>query len=230
MPIIQTIGISKVFNIGASNEFTALTNISLTIEAGECVLLSGPSGSGKSTLLSILACLAKPTEGAYFCMGEQVSRWSEKFLTRFRRQHIGMIFQQFHLIRGLNVRANIAIPLVPQGLSHSRLKAAVEQAAEQTGIAHKLDIPVEKLSGGEQQRVAIARAIVAQPAILFADEPTAHLDSHNAKTILDLFANFQKNGKTIIIASHDPLVQQHFFISKRLIIRDGMLAEYSFKI
>lgn len=225
MPVIQTIGIGKIFNRGESNEFRALSDVSLTVESGECVLLSGPSGSGKSTLLSILACLAKPTEGAYYCMGEQVSRWSEKFLTRFRRRHIGMIFQHFHLIRGLTVRANIAVPLVPQGLSHHALKQAVEKAAESAGIAHKLDFPVEKLSGGEQQRTAIARALVTRPAIILADEPTAHLDSRNAAAILDLFVEFQKIGKTIIIASHDPLVQQHSLINRRFVIHDGKLSK-----
>ncbi|WP_448518824.1 ABC transporter ATP-binding protein [Rhodoflexus sp.] len=223
MPVIQTVGISKVFNSGATNEVKALTDISLTIEAGECVLLSGPSGSGKSTLLSILACLAKPTEGAYYCLDKQVSRWSEKFLTRFRRRHIGMIFQQFHLIRGLTVRANIAVPLVPRGIEHGRLKQAVEKAAENAGIAHKLDFPIEKLSGGEQQRTAIARALVADPSILFADEPTAHLDSRTAAAVLDVLQALKTAGKTIIITSHDPLVQQHPIIDNKLLLKDGKL-------
>jgi putative ABC transport system ATP-binding protein len=223
MPVIETIGISKVFNSGESNEVKALTDISLTIEAGECVLLSGPSGSGKSTLLSILACLAKPTEGAYYCLGEQVSRWPEKFLTRFRRQHIGMVFQQFHLIRGLTVRANIAVPLIPYGLSHNSLKKAVEKAAESAGIIHKIESPIEKLSGGEQQRVAIARALAANPTIVFADEPTAHLDSHTAAAILDVFTSLKKGGKTIIVTSHDPLVQQHSIIDNKLTLKDGRL-------
>jgi putative ABC transport system ATP-binding protein len=225
MPVIETIGISKVFNGGESNEVKALSDISLTIEAGECVLLSGPSGSGKSTLLSILACLAKPTEGAYYCLGEQVSRWSEKFLTRFRRQHIGMVFQQFHLIRGLTVRANIAVPLIPYGLSHSNLKKSVEQAAENAGIAHKMEAPIEKLSGGEQQRVAIARALAANPTIIFADEPTAHLDSHTATAVLDVFTSLKASSKTIIITSHDLLVQQHPIVNKRLFIKDGRLTD-----
>jgi putative ABC transport system ATP-binding protein len=220
---MQTIGISKVFNGGESNEVRALTNISLTIEAGECVLLSGPSGSGKSTLISVLACLAKPTEGAYYCLGEQVSRWSEKFLTRFRRQHIGIVFQQFHLIRGLTVRANIAVPLIPCGLSHNKLKVAVESAAAHAGITHKLETLVEKLSGGEQQRVAIARALAANPTVIFADEPTAHLDSLTASAILETFAALKKQGKTIIITSHDPLVQQHAIIDRRFTLKDGAL-------
>jgi putative ABC transport system ATP-binding protein len=136
-----------------------------------------------------------------------------------------MVFQQFHLIRGLTVRANIAVPLIPYGLSHSNLKKSVEQAAENAGIAHKMEAPIEKLSGGEQQRVAIARALAANPTIIFADEPTAHLDSHTATAVLDVFTSLKASGKTIIITSHDLLVQQHPIVNKRLFIKDGRLTD-----
>ncbi|MCS6967542.1 MAG: ABC transporter ATP-binding protein [Cytophagales bacterium] len=225
MPIIQAVNISKIFNLGQHNQVRALKNVNLSIESGQCVLLSGPSGSGKSTLLSILACLSKPTEGAYFCMGEQVSRWSEKFLTQFRRQHIGIIFQHFHLISGLTARANVAIPLVPRNFSHYALKQAIEVAADAAGIIHKIDEPVEKLSGGEQQRVAIARALVSNPELLFADEPTAHLDSHTALNILNTLQKLKNQGKTIVITSHDPLVQQHPMIDRHLRLQDGTLTD-----
>jgi putative ABC transport system ATP-binding protein len=156
-------------------------------------------------------------------MGEKVSRWSEKFLTLFRRKHIGIVFQQFHLITGLSVFDNIVVSLLPLGLSRTQKIELVEKAAELAEISHKLTFKVDVLSGGEMQRVAIARALVANPTLIFADEPTAQLDSETAKLILDVFSNLKKEGKTIVVTSHDSLVKQSPIFDKIISMKDGKL-------
>ncbi len=221
--LLQTENLTKTFNAGKPNEVKALQAINLRVASNECVLLQGASGSGKSTLLAILSCLARPSSGEYICMGEKVSRWSEKFLTKFRQRHLGVIFQQFNLIQGLSVADNIAIPLLPQQFTRKALTAAVEQAAETAQIRHRLAFKIDTLSGGEMQRVAIARALVANPPLLFADEPTAHLDSNLAKEILTVFENLKAQGKTLLITSHDLWVQQHPIFDKKITLKDGKI-------
>jgi len=223
--ILRTENLTKRFHAKKSNEVIAIQDINLEIQKGECVLLTGTSGSGKSTLLAILSCLSKPTSGKYFCLDEPVSRWSEKFLTRFRRQHIGIVFQHFNLIKGLSVARNISLPLVPQNLSFDEIKKAVHQATEQVNILHRIDFQIDELSGGELQRTAIARALVNNPTLIFADEPTAHLDSENSTRILSLFQELKKAGKTLIITTHDPRVEQHSLADRKLILQDGKLIQ-----
>ncbi len=222
-PIIYTQNLSKTFNAGKPNEVKPVQNIDLQLFTNTYTVLKGASGSGKTTLLTLLSCLAKPSAGVYECMGEPVSRWSEKFLTRFRQQHIGLVFQHFQLISGLSAYQNIAVPLIPLPDSRSEIDHKVRQIAEQVGITHRLDFQVDKLSGGEQQRVAIARALVNNPPLLFADEPTAHLDSAMSERILEIFAALKKQGKTILMTTHDPLVEQHPAIDKILVMKDGQL-------
>lgn len=217
--------LEKRFHVGQSNEVLVLKSLDLSVYPNTGVLLRGPSGSGKSTLLSILACLSKPSSGAYFCQGEAVSRWPEKFLTRFRRQHIGMIFQEFQLVPGLTAYQNIALPLIPLALSRVIIDQKVKHAAETLGIGHRLKFDVNVLSGGEKQRVAIARALVNEPSILIADEPTAHLDRENSLKILDIFAQLKESGITLIISTHDPLVENHSWVDHRLRMEDGQLME-----
>jgi len=224
-PILRTENLTKKFHAKKSNEVIAIQDISLEIPKGECVLLTGSSGSGKSTLLAILSCLSKPTSGKYFCLDEPVSRWSEKFLTRFRRQHIGIVFQHFNLVKGLSVARNVSLPLLPQNLPFKEIKKAVLQATEQVNISHRIDFQIDKLSGGELQRTAIARALVNNPTLIFADEPTAHLDSENSTRILSLFQELKKAGKTLIITTHDPRVEQHSLADRKLILQDGKLTQ-----
>jgi putative ABC transport system ATP-binding protein len=215
--------ISKVFNLGKPNEVKAVNEVSLQIAANSCVLLQGASGSGKSTLLTLLSCLARPTSGEYLCLGEKVSRWSEKFLTQFRQKNIGIIFQHFNLIQGLTVFDNIAIPLLPQPYSRKSIANAVEMAAENAQITHRLQFKVDTLSGGEMQRVAIARALAANPQIIFADEPTAHLDRNIAAEMLDVFVSLKAKGKTLVITSHDSLVQKHPIFDTIIEMQDGKI-------
>lgn len=219
--IIETQDLSKVFNKGESNEVVAVAPTTLRLEAGSCTLLQGPSGSGKTTLLTLLSCLSRPTEGEYYCLQEQVSKWSEKFLTRFRRENLGMVFQQFNLLKGFSVAQNIAMPLWPLGFSSRELEAKAQEAANKVNIGHRFSFPIDKLSGGELQRVAIARGLVATPRILFADEPTAHLDRANSESILHLFEQLKSQGTTLIITTHDPLVSGHPMVDQTITMVDG---------
>jgi len=215
--------LSKIFQQGKSNAYTALQNIDLAVAVGECVVLQGASGSGKTTLLTLLGCLAKPTSGEYICLGKKVSKWSEKFLTQFRREHIGIIFQQFQLINGFTAFENIALPLIPYQYSKKKLEQKVEEAARLANITHKLTEKIDVLSGGEQQRVAIARAVVNKPAILLADEPTSNLDRDNAQQILSLFANLKQQGTTIVLTTHDETVTRHAVVDRILMMQEGRL-------
>ena len=221
--ILSAVGLSKVFNPGAHNEVDAVVDVRLSVEAGSAILIKGPSGSGKTTLLTMLGCLAKPTTGKVICLGETVSHWSEKFLTCFRRRHIGVVFQNFNLISGLTVFENIALPLLPEGPPYLVLKERVKQLASEARIDHRLYFKVDTLSGGEMQRTAIARALVNKPKILIADEPTAHIDSKLAEEILSLFQSLKQKGLTILIASHDPLLETHPMIERVFCMRDGRL-------
>ena len=224
-PIISIKNLSKIFNKGQHNQVNAVLDVSLSVQSNQCVVIKGPSGSGKSTLLSILGGLAKPTKGEYICLDEKVSRWSEKFLTQFRREHIGIVFQNFNLINGLTVEENVAMPLLPMNLSVKDIKDKSKQTAKHLQIDHRLSFKVDTLSGGEMQRLAIARALINNPDIIIADEPTAHLDTELAKDILEIFNQLKTEGKTLIIASHDPLVESHPMIDKVFCMRDGQLGD-----
>ena len=222
-PIIKTTQLTKTFNKGKNNEVTPVQNIHLEILPQTCTVIKGASGSGKTTLLSLLGGLTKPTAGEIICKSEAISRWSEKFLTRFRRENIGIVFQNFQLVNGLSTAYNIALPLLPIIKKNKIIHQKVEEIAEQVGISHRLNFPVQSLSGGEQQRVAIARALVNSPSILIADEPTAHLDSDNSINILDILHNLKQKDLTIILSTHDVMVQNHKVTDSILFIKDGKM-------
>ncbi len=221
--IIKTRNLNKIFNKNGPNEVRAVQGATLDIRPGSASLFRGPSGSGKSTLLSMLGGLTRPSSGDLICLGENLSHWPEKFLTGFRRKHIGMIFQNFNLINNLSAYDNIATPLIPQAISIQSLRKRVERVAAIAQIEHRLHFKAATLSGGEQQRVAIARALISEPEILIADEPTAHLDSALSDEILDIFAVLKQNGKTILIATHDPVLNNHPLIDQIYCIKDGRL-------
>lgn len=221
--IIQIRNLSKIFNKDVSNEVHAVKNATLDIKQNSALLFRGPSGSGKSTLLSMLGGLTRPTSGDLICLGENLSHWPEKFLTGFRRKHIGMIFQNFNLINNLSTFDNIASPLIPQAISLQTIRERVERVATIAKIEHRLHFKTASLSGGEQQRVSIARALISEPEILIADEPTAHLDSALSDEILDIFSTLKSQGKTILIATHDPLLNKHPLIDQVYCVQDGRL-------
>lgn len=214
--------IKKVFNTGRPDEFTALGGISTDIELGKVTVLKGPSGSGKTTLLSIIGCMTRPTAGRLWIKDREVTSLPERFLTEIRRKTFGFVFQQFNLIRGVSVIENVMLPAYPS----DDLKDIKERAIEVIklfNLSDKASLKVEFLSGGEQQRVAIARALINNPDIIIADEPTAHLDTKLSSEFMEYLEMLKEKGKTIIIASHDPIVYESEIVDQVLNMRDGRL-------
>ena len=180
-----------------------LRNINLDIKNREFVSIMGPSGSGKSTLLHILGMLEEPSEGEYLFLEESVQKLSEKKRTELHRNHIGFVFQAYHLIDELTVYENIETPLLYKGMGASERKSRVADILDRFNIVAKKDLFPAQLSGGQQQLVGIARAVVAQPKVIFADEPTGNLHSEQAVQIMDLFRELnQKDGVTIVQVTH----------------------------
>jgi len=219
--MIEIKNITKIYNYGLSNEITALSDVSFKINEGELVILRGVSGSGKSTLLSIIAALQKPTFGEVIVKNERISKLPDNFASLFRRENIGFIFQKFNLIPTLSVFDNIVTPLIPKNLSDEEIEFKAVNVMNEFNIIHKKDELVRNLSGGEQQRVAIARALVNNPCIILADEPTASIDEKLSLQFLEYIKKMKNYGKTIIIATHDPMFFNLPFADKEIIIRNG---------
>jgi putative ABC transport system ATP-binding protein len=224
-PLIQIENLSKTFNRRRPDEMRALAAVSLQINQGEGVVLKGASGSGKTTLLSLLGCMARPTSGSIHLEGRNVTKLPERFLTEIRRRTFGFIFQQFNLIRHLSVLDNVLLPLYPTRMGVTEMRARAREILAQLNIGSKERVMVNKLSGGEQQRVAIARALINQPEIIIADEPTAHLDSQLSGELLAILAGLKAQGKTLVIATHDPEVYGHGLVDRIVAMRNGRIAE-----
>jgi len=215
----------KIYHRHQPDEMTALQDISLQISVGEVVALTGPSGSGKTTLLSLLGCMSRPTSGSIQLRGRNVTKLPERFLAQIRRETFGFVFQQYNLLRDLSVLENVMLPLYPSDQSLREIKKAATAVLDQFELAGMLKKKVKQLSGGEQQRVAIARALVADPEIIIADEPTAHLDSELAQDLLQILADLNSAGKTIIIATHDPSIYQSSLVQRCFDLRHGRIVE-----
>ncbi len=222
--IIEIEGLKRVYN-SPSGSVEVLKGIDLTVNKGDTVVLKGISGSGKTTLLSIIAGLERPSEGKVTVEGEAIAKLPDRHLSHFRGRHIGMIFQHYNLIEHFTVEDNVIVPLVPMGLSSDRVRQMAKVAMESANILHKADMPAGKLSGGEKQRCAIARAIVANPEIVICDEPTANLDRANAMKFLDILEKLHNMGKTIIIATHDPIFESLSFAHTIAQMSDGEIKE-----
>jgi putative ABC transport system ATP-binding protein len=223
--MIRLDNIRKVFNPGKPNEFVAIDGVNLAIEAHGATALKGPSGSGKTTLLGILACMAQPTSGEITLQDREISCLSGQSLTEIRRKTFGVIFQQFHLIKGITALENVMIPAYPLGEKFSALQKRAMDLLDLLNLAGKAYSKVEWLSGGEAQRTAIARALINNPAIIIADEPTAHLDTRLSLEFMEIMRQLKKDGKTIIIASHDPIVFESGVIDRVVEMRDGRVVE-----
>jgi putative ABC transport system ATP-binding protein len=219
--MIRTHDISKVFNTGRPNEFMALNAVSLDISLRDVTILKGPSGSGKTTLLGILGCMARPTSGRIFLAEREITSLPERFLTDIRLKTFGFIFQQFNLIKGITALDNVMVPAFPTGEKHASLKRRALETLEMFNMGHKADSKTEWLSGGEAQRVAIARALINRPTIIIADEPTAHLDTRLSHEFMDIMRTLKAEGKTIIMASHDPIVYDSELGDRIIEMRDG---------
>jgi putative ABC transport system ATP-binding protein len=223
MCLIALKDITKIFNRGRPDEFTALSGVSLEIEPCRLAVFKGPSGSGKTTLLSIIGCMSKPSAGRAFVKDREVTSLPERFLTDVRRHTFGFIFQQLHLVRGVSALENVILPAYPSGTAMFMLREKGLRLLDQMGLSHRAHTNVEWLSGGEAQRVAIARALVNEPAIVIADEPTAHLDTKLSLDFMDAMERLKAGGKTILFASHDPLVYESAMVDRVLEMRDGRI-------
>ncbi len=179
----------------------ALNNVSFDIREGEWVTIMGASGSGKTTLLNLVGCLDIPTSGSLRVNGVDVTKLGKKERTRFRRENVGWVFQQFHLIPHLSALENV---MIAQYFHSIEDEDEARDALSRVGMGHRMDHLPSQLSGGEQQRVCIARALINEPKIILADEPTGNLDEENEKHILDIFRNLHKEGRTLLIVTHNP--------------------------
>lgn len=218
--MLKTVNLTKIFRTDEV-ETTALHNVSFQIQTGEFVAIMGPSGCGKSTLLNILGLLDNPTGGDYFFLGQEVSKFTEKMRANLRKRNIGFVFQNFNLIDELNVYENVELPLIYLGMSSSERKKRVEATLEQMQIMHRRKHFPLQLSGGQQQRVAVARAVVANPHLILADEPTGNLDSAHGEEVMNLLAQLNQNGTTIIMVTHS---QHDAEFSQRIVrLFDGQI-------
>lgn len=200
--MIELKEIGKVFRT-SEIETIALENVNIHIEKGEFVAIMGPSGCGKSTLLNIIGLLDKPTTGTVTIAGTSGKGMKDSDMAAFRNSTIGFVFQQFHLIQSLNVIDNVEIPLLYAGMSAQQRHARAKEVLEQVGMTHRMHHLPSQLSGGQCQRVAIARAIACNPDVILADEPTGNLDSKMSAEIMQILLNLNKEGRTIVMVTHN---------------------------
>lgn len=221
--VLQLQNIVKIYRPAAGVEVQALRGVSLDIRHGEYVAIVGPSGSGKSTLMNIIGCLDHPTSGTYILDGADVSTLADDELSDIRGQRIGFVFQSFNLIATQTILENLETPLFYQGVPPLRRRELAQRLLDKVGLGDRHHHLPHELSGGQQQRVAIARALVNDPAILLADEPTGNLDSKTGVLILNMLDELNRQGRTVIIVTHDSHVALH---CPRIIeIRDGLIRE-----
>lgn len=222
MELLEVQHIKKVYRtrLGAQ-AFTALHDIDFSVSPGEFVAIMGPSGSGKTTLLNLLASLDKPTGGEILLEGRRLSQIPERELARFRRDHLGFVFQDFNLLDTFSLRDNILLPLVLSSTPLAEMEKRLAPLAKTLGLLKLLDKYPYEVSGGEKQRAAVARAVITGPQLLLADEPTGALDSRASQNLLETFAGFHRAGQTILMVTHSAMAAS--YASRVLFIRDGSL-------
>jgi len=233
--MIELLQVNKIFNQGRHNEYSALSDISAVFPTGRVTVLKGPSGSGKTTLLALAGCMGRPTSGRIWLKGmrlpaglgdgneAELSSLPERFLAEIRRSLFGFIFQQFNLVKGISALENVLLPAYPVAADMAALRQRGKELLASFGMERQAGSRIEWLSGGELQRVAIARAMINDPAVIIADEPTAHLDTKLSREFMETVARFREQGRTVIIASHDPVVFTSSCIDTVIEMRDGLL-------
>ncbi len=223
--LIELIEVSKIYNRG-ENEVRAINNVSLEINKGDFIAIVGSSGSGKSTMMNILGCLDVPDEGKYLLDGKDVSTLDENELSSIRNKKIGFIFQGFNLITSLTALENVELPLIYRGKGKKEREEMAISMLKRVGLENRLSHKPSEMSGGQQQRVAIARALATSPPIILADEPTGNLDSKSGEEVIKILKELHKEGKTIILITHDDDIAN---IAERVVrFSDGIIIENYF--
>ncbi|WP_037936092.1 ABC transporter ATP-binding protein [Streptosporangium roseum] len=218
-PVVELAGVTKEYPGGVA----ALRGVDLTVERGELLAIVGPSGSGKSTLLHIVGTLDLPTAGSVRIAGYDAAALSDRKLSALRAQHIGFVFQAFHLVPGMSAQDNVAEGLLYSGLPRAERRRRAGDALERVGLGDRLKHRPHELSGGQKQRVAIARAVVGEPDLLLADEPTGALDSASGEAVMELLHELNKEGATIAVITHDTEIAA--MLPRQVRIRDGLVVE-----
>lgn len=220
--LIEIQDMCKIYNPG-ENEVRALDHVNLTIDQNEFVAIIGQSGSGKSTLMNMLGCLDVPTSGTYILNGQDVSGLTDDQLSDIRNREIGFIFQGFNLIAGLTALENVELPLIYRGVAKKERDQLSRMALEKVGLKERMHHKPSEMSGGQQQRVAIARAIAQAPPVILADEPTGNLDSGSTKEIMEILKGLHKEGRTVILITHDNEIASK--AKRNIRIMDGKIVD-----
>ena len=220
--LVELEKVSKIYRLGEV-DVPALRGVDLSVQAGDFLALMGPSGSGKSTLLHILGLLDRPTTGKVLWEGQDVTRLNGAKLAELRGRRIGFVFQMFNLVHNLTALENVELPLIFLGVPARERRKRAEETLVRLGLGDRLRHRPSQLSGGQQQRVALARALVTDPALLIADEPTGNLDTATGREILGLFRELNEQGRTVVLATHDP--EAAAVAKVRLRLRDGQIVE-----
>ena len=219
MALLEVKNISKIYKMG-DVDVAALHNVSLSVEEGEWLAIMGPSGSGKSTMMNIIGCMDKPTSGEVILDGKNIANESSSKLTALRRDKIGLVFQQFHLVNYLTALENVMVSQYYHSMPDE--KEAME-ALERVGLAERAKHLPNELSGGEQQRVCIARALINHPQLILADEPTGNLDEANENLVIDIFKQLHKEGRTIVVVTHAPEVAA--YAQRTIVLEHGKFSK-----
>lgn len=224
-PMVRATGLTRSYRRSQGSTVSALRGIDLTVDAGEMLAVVGPSGGGKSTLLNLIGGLDRPDSGSLEVAGTDLMASSQADLDKFRRHHVGFVFQFFNLLEAADARDNVAFALLARGLAWSDARAAAMDLLGSVGLADRTDHRPAEMSGGEQQRVAIARAIAGEPDLLLADEPTGDVDGPTTETLMDLLGGLNRDlGITVIVATHDPSVAAR--AGRICEVRNGSIAEH----
>ncbi len=222
-PVISIRNLKKIYKIG-TNRVHALDGISFDLNPGTFLAIVGTSGSGKSTCLNMLAGLEHPSSGSIRILGKRIDKMNERQLVRFRREHVGFIFQSYNLIPSMNAEENVAMPLLFRGVPAEKRRAAARKYMERIGILDQAEHMPAQMSGGQQQRVGIARALAIDPDIIFADEPTGNLDSRTTAEVLDLLRHIvAEQKKTLVMVTHDQSIADRADVQIRIV--DGKITE-----